>query len=109
MKPGNENDDEAGTNGRELNPADEMALSDWDNKLAGILTQMERPEFSRHFEHNPRRSSPEQHNELMLEIEKAMMALPLIYREALDLFEYEELDLSEIAVITDSDISGVKW
>jgi RNA polymerase sigma factor (sigma-70 family) len=46
--------------------------------------------------------------ELSSEVRKAIMKIPPPQREALVLFEYEELSLAEIAAITASDISAVK-
>ena len=41
-------------------------------------------------------------------VERTVAALPLLQREALILFEYEELSMEEIAVITKSDVGAVK-
>jgi len=41
-------------------------------------------------------------------VERAVAVLPLLQREALILFEYEELSLEEIAVITKADVGAVK-
>jgi RNA polymerase sigma-70 factor (ECF subfamily) len=41
-------------------------------------------------------------------VERAVAALPLLQREALVLFEYEELSLEEIAGITGADVGAVK-
>lgn len=41
-------------------------------------------------------------------VERAVAALPLLQREALVLFEYEELSLEEIAAITGADVGAVK-
>jgi len=41
-------------------------------------------------------------------VERAVAALPLLQREALILFEYEELSLEEIAGITGADVGAVK-
>jgi RNA polymerase sigma-70 factor (ECF subfamily) len=41
-------------------------------------------------------------------VEHAVGALPVLQREALILFEYEELSLEEIAVITGADSGAVK-
>jgi RNA polymerase sigma-70 factor (ECF subfamily) len=41
-------------------------------------------------------------------VERAVAALPLLQREALVLFEYEELTLEEIAAITGADVGAVK-
>jgi RNA polymerase sigma-70 factor (ECF subfamily) len=46
--------------------------------------------------------------ELANQVRKAVMSLPALQREALVLFEYEELSLSEIAEITQSDVGAVK-
>jgi RNA polymerase sigma-70 factor (ECF subfamily) len=41
-------------------------------------------------------------------VERAVEALPLLQREALILFEYEELSMEEIAAITGADVGAVK-
>jgi RNA polymerase sigma-70 factor (ECF subfamily) len=41
-------------------------------------------------------------------VQNAVAALPILQREALILFEYEELPLEEIARIVDADLSAVK-
>jgi RNA polymerase sigma-70 factor (ECF subfamily) len=41
-------------------------------------------------------------------VREAIVSLPPLQREALVLFEYEGLTLSEIAVIADTDIGAVK-
>ena len=41
-------------------------------------------------------------------VERAVAALPLLQREALILFEYEELSLEEIAGVTGADVGAVK-
>jgi RNA polymerase sigma-70 factor (ECF subfamily) len=46
--------------------------------------------------------------ELANQVRNAVMSLPALQREALVLFEYEELSLSEIAEITQSDVGAVK-
>ena len=46
--------------------------------------------------------------ELTNQVRHAVMSLPPLQREALVLFEYEDLSLSEIADITESDIGAVK-
>lgn len=46
--------------------------------------------------------------ELSLMVQKAVMSLPPYQREALILFEYEELSLAEIAVIVEVDVNAVK-
>ncbi len=46
--------------------------------------------------------------ELSAEVRKAVASLPPLQREALVLFEYEELSLAEIAAITGSDTGVVK-
>lgn len=46
--------------------------------------------------------------ELAEQVREAVMALPPLQREALVLFEYEELSLSEIAAITQSDVGAIK-
>ena len=46
--------------------------------------------------------------ELSGEVRKAIAALPPLQREAVVLFEYEELTLAEIAVIVDADVGTVK-
>jgi RNA polymerase sigma-70 factor (ECF subfamily) len=46
--------------------------------------------------------------ELTNQVRHAVMTLPPLQREALVLFEYEDLSLSEIADITESDIGAVK-
>jgi len=46
--------------------------------------------------------------ELANQVRKAVMGLPPLQREAVVLFEYEELSLSEIADITESDVGAVK-
>lgn len=47
-------------------------------------------------------------NELSTEVRRAIDGLPPLQREALVLFEYEELTLSEIATIAGADIGTVK-
>jgi len=46
--------------------------------------------------------------ELSAEVRKAVMSLPPLQREAVVLFEYEELSLAEIALIVGADIGTVK-
>lgn len=46
--------------------------------------------------------------ELANQVRNAVMSLPALQREALVLFEYEDLSLSEIAEITQSDVGAVK-
>jgi RNA polymerase sigma-70 factor (ECF subfamily) len=46
--------------------------------------------------------------ELANQVREAVMSLPPLQREALVLFEYEDLSLSEIADITQSDVGAVK-
>lgn len=46
--------------------------------------------------------------ELSAEVSKAISELPALQREALILFEYEELSLAEIAAIVGADIGAVK-
>jgi RNA polymerase sigma-70 factor (ECF subfamily) len=46
--------------------------------------------------------------ELAKRVRDAVLSLPALQREALLLFEYEELSLSEIADITQSDVGAVK-
>lgn len=46
--------------------------------------------------------------ELAILVRDAVMALPPLQREALVLFEYEGLSLSEIAQITESDVGAIK-
>jgi RNA polymerase sigma-70 factor (ECF subfamily) len=41
-------------------------------------------------------------------VERAVAALPLLQREALILFEYEELSLEEIAAVTGAEVGAVK-
>lgn len=41
-------------------------------------------------------------------VERAVAALPLLQREALILFEYEELSMEEIAGVTGADVGAVK-
>ena len=47
-------------------------------------------------------------HELTQIVQKAVLSLPALQREALVLFEYEDLSLSEIAAITESDVGAVK-
>jgi RNA polymerase sigma-70 factor (ECF subfamily) len=47
-------------------------------------------------------------NELAGEVERAIASLPPLQREALVLFEYEDLSLSEIATIVGADSGAVK-
>ena len=47
-------------------------------------------------------------NELAAEVERAIADLPPLQREALVLFEYEELSLAEIAVVVGADLGAVK-
>jgi RNA polymerase sigma-70 factor (ECF subfamily) len=46
--------------------------------------------------------------ELSNQVREAVMSLPPLQREALILFEYEELSLSEIAAITQSEVGAIK-
>jgi RNA polymerase sigma-70 factor (ECF subfamily) len=46
--------------------------------------------------------------ELSLKVKEAVFSLPQLQREALVLFEYEGLPLSEIASVVDADIGAVK-
>ena len=46
--------------------------------------------------------------ELAEEIQRAVMGLPPLQREALVLFEYEDLSLSEIAAITQTEVGAIK-
>ena len=46
--------------------------------------------------------------ELSAEVRKAVANLPALQREALILFEYEELSLAEIATIVGADVGAVK-
>ena len=47
-------------------------------------------------------------NELALEVQKAIASLPPLQREAIVLFEYEELTLAEIAAVVGADVNSVK-
>jgi RNA polymerase sigma-70 factor, ECF subfamily len=47
-------------------------------------------------------------DELSSLVKEAVLALPPLQREALVLFEYEELSLNEIASITDADVGAIK-
>jgi RNA polymerase sigma-70 factor (ECF subfamily) len=47
-------------------------------------------------------------DEIAQEVRRAVEALPSLQREALILFEYEEMSLAEIAQITDSDVGTIK-
>lgn len=47
-------------------------------------------------------------DELSGEVQRAVAALPPLQREALILFEYEELSLSEVAAIVGADVGTVK-
>jgi RNA polymerase sigma factor (sigma-70 family) len=46
--------------------------------------------------------------ELERQVREAVLSLPPLQREAVVLFEYEDLSLSEIAAITQSDVGAVK-
>ena len=46
--------------------------------------------------------------ELAFEVSRAVASLPPLQREALVLFEYEELSLKEIAIIAETDVGTVK-
>jgi len=46
--------------------------------------------------------------ELSNQVREAVMSLPPLQREALVLFEYEDLSLSEIAAITQSEVGAIK-
>lgn len=46
--------------------------------------------------------------ELVFEVSRAVASLPPLQREALVLFEYEELSLKEIAVVVQTDVGTVK-
>jgi RNA polymerase sigma-70 factor (ECF subfamily) len=59
----------------------------------------------------PRRQEPLRRvlaQELIERVREAIVSLPPLQREALVLFEYEGLTLSEIAVIADTDIGAIK-
>ncbi len=59
----------------------------------------------------PERSGPLRRlldEELSNEVRKAVESLPPLQREALVLFEYEELSLAEIATIVEADTGTVK-
>jgi RNA polymerase sigma-70 factor, ECF subfamily len=59
----------------------------------------------------PSKQEPLRHvldHELTRIVQQAVLSLPALQREALVLFEYEDLSLSEIAVITESDVGAVK-
>lgn len=47
-------------------------------------------------------------NELSGEVERAIASLPPLQREALVLFEYEELSLAEVAAVVGADANSVK-
>ena len=47
-------------------------------------------------------------HELSLKVKEAIVGLPPLQREALVLFEYEDLTLSEIAAVVGSDVGAVK-
>jgi RNA polymerase sigma-70 factor (ECF subfamily) len=47
-------------------------------------------------------------HELAERVQEAVLSLPALQREALVLFEYEDLSLNEIAAITESDVGAVK-
>jgi RNA polymerase sigma-70 factor (ECF subfamily) len=47
-------------------------------------------------------------DEVVQAVRQAVMALPPLQREALILFEYEELSLAEIARITETDVGTIK-
>jgi RNA polymerase sigma-70 factor (ECF subfamily) len=47
-------------------------------------------------------------DELSAEVQRAVAGLPALQREALILFEYEELSLAEIAAIVGADVGTVK-
>jgi RNA polymerase sigma-70 factor (ECF subfamily) len=47
-------------------------------------------------------------DELVKHVREAVLALPPLQREALVLFEYEDLSLNEIANLTQSDVGAVK-
>jgi len=47
-------------------------------------------------------------NELALEVQKAIASLPPLQREAIVLFEYEELTLAEIGAVVGADVNSVK-
>ncbi|HYE75068.1 MAG TPA: RNA polymerase sigma factor [Blastocatellia bacterium] len=46
--------------------------------------------------------------EMVNEVRRAVADLPLLQREALILFEYEEMSLAEVAVIVGADVGAVK-
>ena len=64
----------------------------------------EEPAFSS--KHEPLRMVLDE--ELATKVRDAVMSLPALQREALVLFEYEDLSLSEIADITQSDVGAIK-
>ncbi len=47
-------------------------------------------------------------DELSLIVQKAVASLPLLQREAIVLFEFEEVSLAEIALIVGADVNSVK-
>jgi RNA polymerase sigma-70 factor (ECF subfamily) len=70
----------------------------------GLDDMTEEPQLSPR--HEPLRKLLDE--ELAAEVRKAVFSLPPLQREALILFEYEELSLNEIAEITGADAGAVK-
>jgi len=70
----------------------------------GLDDMTEEPQLSPR--HEPLRKLLDE--ELAAEVRKALFSLPPLQREALILFEYEELSLNEIAEITGADAGAVK-
>ena len=70
----------------------------------GLDDMAEEPQLSPR--HAPLRKLLDQ--ELAAEVRRAVLSLPPLQREALILFEYEDLSLSEVAQITGADVGAVK-
>jgi RNA polymerase sigma-70 factor (ECF subfamily) len=70
----------------------------------GLDEMSEEPQLSQR--HGPLRKLLDK--ELASEVRRAVFSLPPLQREALILFEYEGLSLSEIAEITDADVGAIK-
>ena len=83
-----------------------LALNHFRNsgRELGLDDLTEEPQLSPR--HEPLRKLLDE--ELAAEVRKAVFSLPPLQREALILFEYEELSLNEIAEITGADAGAVK-
>lgn len=74
------------------------------NREGSLDELTEEPRYSS--KHEPLRMVLDE--ELANQVRNAVMSLPPLQREALVLFEYEDLSLNEIADVTESDVGAVK-